>query len=302
MTDIKAMQLGEILDGTLTIYRRNVALFTTLGIIALAVPLIVLALLSGSMSRVFLPLATQLRMGVQPRLDQWQPLAPFIGLMFGALILYYVATYFLAAGAMRIIADTYLGQRPRLGDAVALGASKMLPLLGVAICKVALIAAVWIGCVLCVVLVAGVAGLLGKGVSAIVSVAGFCAAVWVVASVMCGYGLTAQVLTLEEGVGVFGAFGRSWELTRGRKGKVFGTALVGGLVFYLVPYVLVFVVTLVVHALIPPLGRVFGALSQFLPIVSAPLFVSCFTLLYYDLRVRREAFDLQLLSARLGAR
>ena len=72
--------------------------------------------------------------------------------------------------------------------------------------------------------------------------------------------------------------------------------------FYLIPYVLVFVVTLVLHALIPPLGRVFGALSQFLPIVSAPLFVSCFTLLYYDLRVRREAFDLQLLSARLGAR
>jgi len=43
-----------------------------------------------------------------------------------------------------------------------------------------------------------------------------------------------------------------------------------------------------------------GVLSQFLPIVCAPLFVSCLTLLYYDLRVRREGFDLQLLSQRLG--
>jgi hypothetical protein len=45
---------------------------------------------------------------------------------------------------------------------------------------------------------------------------------------------------------------------------------------------------------------VVGALSQFLPIVCAPLIVSALTLLYYDLRVRREGFDLQLLSQRLG--
>jgi len=107
-------------------------------------------------------------------------------------------------------------------------------------------------------------------------------------------------LTLEDGVGVFAAFARSWELTRQRKAKVFWTALLSAIVFYVIPYVVVLGVAAVLQGMSPPLGRVVGALSQFLPIVCAPLIVSCLTLLYYDLRVRREAFDLQLLSQRLG--
>ncbi len=244
MTDIKPMQLGEILDGALTI--------------------------------------------------------SFLSLALLGLILYYIASYFLAAGAMRIISDTYLGRRPQLGDAVSLGASKMLPLVGVALCKVALLTLLWIGCVIGIVVLATIIGLIGKGVAALATFAGFVGAVWVVAFVMCGYGVTAQVLTLEDGVGVFAAFARSWELTRQRKAKVFWTALLSAIVFYVIPYVVVLGVAAVLQGMSPPLGRVVGALSQFLPIVCAPLIVSCLTLLYYDLRVRREAFDLQLLSQRLG--
>ncbi len=300
MTDIKPMQLGEILDGALTIYRRNVGLFSALGIIALAGPLIFFALLSGPMSLSFLPLAEQLRVGRQPSFDQWQPMLPFFGLALLGLILYYIASYFLAAGAMRIISDTYLGRRPQLGDAVSLGASKMLPLVGVALCKVALLTLLWIGCVIGIVVLATITGLVGKGVAALATFAGFVGGVWVVAFVMCGYGVTAQVLTLEDGVGVFAAFARSWELTRERKSKVFWTALLSAIVFYVIPYVVVLGVAAVLQGMSPPLGRVVAALSQFLPIVCAPLIVSCLTLLYYDLRVRREAFDLQLLSQRLG--
>jgi hypothetical protein len=215
-------------------------------------------------------------------------------------MLYYIASFFLAAGAMRIISDTYLGRRPQLADAVSLGASKMLPLVGVALCKVALLALVWIGCVIGVVILATIMGLFGKGLASLAVFAGIAGAVWVVAFVMCGYGVTAQVLTLEEGVGVFGAFARSWELTRQRKSKVFWTALVSGLVFYVIPYVVVVAVAAALQGMSPPLGRVVGALSQLLPIVCAPLIVSALTLLYYDLRVRREGFDLQLLSQRLG--
>ena len=300
MTDIKPMQLGEILDGALTIYRRNVGLFSTLGIIALAGPLIYFALLSGPMSRAFMPLAGELRAGRQPTLDEWRPLLPVLGLLLVGLMLYYVASYFLAAGAMRIISDTYLGRRPRLGDAVALGASKMLPLVGVALCKVALFTLVWIGCVFGVVLLAGAAGLIGKGVAVLATFGGFVAACWVVLFVICGYGVTTQVVTLEEGVGVFGAFGRSWELTRQRKLKVLATGLLGVLVFYVIPYVILLTLGAMVQGMAPPLGLVVGVVWQLLPIVSAPLFVSCLTLLYYDLRVRREAFDLQLLSQRLS--
>ncbi len=260
MTDIKPMQLGEILDGALTIFGRNLGLFVALGIIALAGPLIFFALLSGPMARAFMPLALQMRMGgVQPSFAQWQPLL-----------------------------------------AVSLGASKMLPLVGVALCKVALFTLIWFGCVIAVVMLAGVMGLVGPRAAVLAGFGGFGGAIWVVAFVMCGYGVTAQVLTLEDGVGVFGAFARSWDLTRQRKLKVFWTALLSGIVFYVIPYVIVIVVATVLRGMSPPLGRVVGVLSQFMPIVCAPLVVSCLTLLYYDLRVRREGFDLQLLSQRLG--
>ncbi len=301
MTDIKPMQLGEILDGALTIFGRNLGLFVALGIIALAGPLIFFALLSGPMARAFMPLALQMRMGgVQPSFAQWQPLLPLMGLLLVGLMFYYIASYFLAAGAMRIISDTYLGRRPQLGDAVSLGASKMLPLVGVALCKVALFTLIWFGCVIAVVMLAGVMGLVGPRAAVLAGFGGFGGAIWVVAFVMCGYGVTAQVLTLEDGVGVFGAFARSWDLTRQRKLKVFWTALLSGIVFYVIPYVIVIVVATVLRGMSPPLGRVVGVLSQFMPIVCAPLVVSCLTLLYYDLRVRREGFDLQLLSQRLG--
>src|SRR5439155_8809728 len=205
MTDIKPMQLGEILDGALTIFGRNLRLFMALGIIALAGPLIYFAFLSGPLSRAFVPLAEQMRVGVQPSLAQWQPVFPLMGLLLVGLMFYYIASYFLAAGTMRIISDTYLGRRPQLGDAVSLGASKMLPLVGVALCKVALLTLVWVGCVIAVVVLAGLMGLVGPRAAALGTFAGFGGAVWVVAFVMCGYGVTAQVLTLEDGVGVFGA-------------------------------------------------------------------------------------------------
>ena len=41
--------------------------------------------------------------------------------------------------------------------------------------------------------------------------------------------------------------------------------------------------------------------SAALPVVLTPLFSCVLTLLYYDLRVRREAFDLEVLSEQLGA-
>ncbi len=42
-------------------------------------------------------------------------------------------------------------------------------------------------------------------------------------------------------------------------------------------------------------------LAAILPVILTPVLPCVFTLMYYDLRVRREAFDLELLSQQLGA-
>jgi hypothetical protein len=50
----------------------------------------------------------------------------------------------------------------------------------------------------------------------------------------------------------------------------------------------------------PIVGQIVDVASAALPIVMTPITSCVVTLLYYDLRVRREAFDLQILSQQLG--
>ena len=55
-----------------------------------------------------------------------------------------------------------------------------------------------------------------------------------------------------------------------------------------------------VEMLLPVIGQAIEVFSAALPILVYPLFSCILTLMYYDLRVRREAFDLQILGQQLG--
>src|SRR5437867_2124234 len=74
-----------------------------------------------------------------------------------------------------------------------------------------------------------------------------------------------------------------------------GKAIVVGLVF-IVPG---FLAAIAIPLLAKTSGL--GALVAVLPLILTPVLPCVFTLMYYDLRVRREAFDLELLSQHLGA-
>jgi len=113
---------------------------------------------------------------------------------------------------------------------------------------------------------------------------------------MSGLALSTTALILERLPSASGAMSRSWALTRGQRGKVFVTLLVTGLLF-LVPLIVVGVLfgilslTGVVSTLI---GQVVGAL---LGTFIYPLLYVVVIVLYYDMRVRKEGFDLELLAA-----
>lgn len=94
-----------------------------------------------------------------------------------------------------------------------------------------------------------------------------------------------------EGVGGTAALGRSRELMRGNIGKAFLVGLLAGLVAAIIGGVLGFLLGL---AQPPYIVLVFAQTllhAVLLPIQTAPII-----LLYYDLRIRKEAFDLQMLS------
>jgi len=273
MPDLRPMELGEILDGALTIYRRHFGLFVRLGVAALFVP-------------VLLTVYVQFSGGPQEHYVLW----------FLTTVIQYFATLLLTAGAIRVISDSYMGREPQLSEALSLGFAKMGPLFVVGLSKGLIIVLIGGGAGLVIALLVS----LQAGVfSGLIIFAVLIAAIWFVFWVACGYAVTTQVVVLEAIPGTFEAFGRSWSLTSGFRGKIFSIAFVAGLIVY-VPTAAVAGVGAAMAMESPITQQVFQVFAAVLPMVLTPILSCVFTLMYYDLRVRREGFDLQLLGQQLG--
>lgn len=273
--DLKPMELGEILDASLTIFRRHFGLFVKVGIAALWLP-------------VALTIYIQLAGGREQHLV----------MTFFVAIIQYFAGLFLTASAIRIISDSYLGRPPQFADAIAMGAAKIWSLFVVGLGKGLVIGLIAGG--IGVVIALAAAGLSAAGgIAALAIVVLVSGGVWFLFFVICGYAVTTPVVVLEQLRGAFDAFGRSWELTRGFKRKIFGVFAVAFLIVY-VPGGLIggLAAALMMEARIA--GQIVEVIGAALPILLTPLFSCVLTLVYYDLRVRREAFDLQILSQQLG--
>ena len=110
-----------------------------------------------------------------------------------------------------------------------------------------------------------------------------------------------------EGIGAAtDALGRSWSLTRGFRGKIFG-ALIAVFVLILLPSVALGTFLAVSNPTTPeavlatssPTSLAIQALISLLQVLITPLFYCLVTVMYYDLRVRKEAFDLEVLASSL---
>jgi uncharacterized membrane protein len=113
--------------------------------------------------------------------------------------------------------------------------------------------------------------------------------------IMAGLALATVTLVLEPGTGPIAAMNRSWELTQGSRWKVFITVFVAWL-FLLVPTIVVGVVAAVGTAAGIWSPLVSTVLSGVLQIFAYPFLYVVITVLYYDMRVRKEGFDLELLA------
>jgi hypothetical protein len=286
MADIRPMNFGELLDASLTIYRRHFGLFLKLAITTLSLPVCLAVYFGARFLQTFTPRA--------PNVSSLLPLVP-VG------ILYYLAALVLTAGTVRVISESYLGRSPELGDALALGLAKLGSLVGVGLGKGVVLGLIMFGTIaLTGALAATVPTGGGFAAVGLVIVAGVVGATWFAAFALCGYSVTTPVVVLEPLRSAFDAFGRSWELTRGFKFKVL---LLSGVTFLITNTIPSFVFRALGAAFTgaaPPLGIALTAASYVLPLLLMPVLSAVITLMYYDLRVRREAFDLQILSHELG--
>ncbi len=239
---LRAMSLGEILDGALVIYRSHFGTLVSIAIVCQGVPTIMSTYVTVGGGPLFHPVLWLLAVGLSA---------------IGGLIT--------AGASIWVISEAYLGREVAMGEAIGFAVGKMVPIFLAGLAKYLL--------VFLAVLLFIIPGIV----------------------VACGYAVVTQVVVLEALPAATDALGRSWRLTRGYKGKAFA---LGFIVFALI-YLPFFAAT-AIAAFIPSLTMTVEIGAELVWLMIYPIIACAFTLLYYDLRVRKEAFDLEHLSQQLG--
>lgn len=298
-TALRPMEFGEILDHAIELYRLNFATF--LGIYAVAA--LPYVLLSTPLS---LRVAAVAHGPGGPDLARAGSAVLLAGLCF---LVYTIVVSPLITGALTIaVSERFLGRPVSLGAAYRRVLRHGLPLIGsLALVTVPLLAAL-LATVVGVVLVVVLAIALGGGAVAI-------ARVTAIATVLCvpllalvlllflvWFGFVPAAVVLEERG--LGSIRRSVELVRGRFLRVFGLFVV----LFLMVFLMAAYIRLPTQILAGTAGlegelssTLLGALALQLGVLLVdPVRMVGITLVYYDLRVRREGFDLRLLADELG--
>jgi hypothetical protein len=258
------MNMADIIDAAVRLYRRNFAVF--LGIIA--VVYVPMGIFTVFMSYSVAQLAQQT--GDNPTSAPWELLGT-VGVMYVGLILLSMIAVPISQGALSVaVSRRYLGYPASVADAYGTIGARWGPLIAT-------------------VLLVGLAATVGML---------FCLVPGIYLGVM--WIFVTPIIAIE-GRPALEALTRSWNLVGGEFWRVFGTyfllsmlvALIGGAVSW-PAYGLIFLL-LGEHqaALAQAIG---SGISTAVSIIVQPVAITGLVLLYYDLRVRKEGFDLQILA------
>jgi hypothetical protein len=124
--------------------------------------------------------------------------------------------------------------------------------------------------------------------------------------ILCGLALTVPAVVVES-ASPLDAMGRSWTLTRGYRLRMFGLFVLIFLLI-LVPYIAVMGAFGIASAMFAATGaKGMGAgiilagtvVAAVVQLLLSPLYQAALVVAYYDLRVRKEGFDLEVLASAL---
>jgi hypothetical protein len=294
MPDLRPMEFGEVLDGALTLFRRHFGLFLRLSLAVMWLPIAFSVYWRTRFVGLQGATPDQTIAFFQTEMASLALWTLAMGIAYGAGML------LLTAGSIRIISDSYLGRVPQIGEALRFGLGKIIPLFLVGLGKSILLGLLAVACVAGVAALIAVGRPMGGGIVFLLSLGGIVGAIWLVLFVACGYIVTTPVVVLETLPSAFDSFGRSWELTRGAKRRLLGLVFVAWLIASFLPALVLQAVGAVWSEMLPGAVFVWTVIAAALPVALAPIIPCVLTLAYYDRRVRREGFDLQLLSEQLG--
>lgn len=312
--DLRPLSIGELLDRTFSYYRNNFWLFV--GIVAAPQVAMVAVTLFMQSLRLTGPAPT-------PSKDPTEIITRLPRMMAGfaitmvVLLVAAIIIYSLVQGAVAFaLSEVHLGRLTTVQAAFRSLRGKAWKLIDVVISIGVRVAGIYVlmmlGVVLIVAIPAGMISGSGKPNPAIIIILvfliimGMLAAVVLAPVLMMRYALAVPALVLEN-LTARQAIKRSVTLAKGNIWKIFLIFLLMYLITSVIisvfqgPFIVVSIVIAARHG-VPPLwlqipSTISGGIGGTL---SGPLIAIALTLLYFDARVRKEGFDLQLMMANLG--
>ncbi len=277
----RPMPLPELLDELFRLYRRHFSLIVGVSLLV-ALPGLVWTLVTGtyrlnsaSFANIFVTTGS-----TTPVFNSQQ----FLNL-FGPILLGLVGGFFLlpiSIGAVyRAVTDVALGRPATIGSVLRETLARYLPLLGL----VGLGILIFIGWI--------IAEIIGFVLLVLPGLAVFCAAIYLAVR----WTLTVAAMMAED-IGPIRGLGRSWNLVSGSWWRTLGILLIVGILQTIISYGL-FILFGVIAALFST-GDFQAAVVQvggtLLTALVSPITTIAITLLYFDLRVRKEGLDLDQLA------
>ena len=265
--DLRPLSLGELLDRTFFLYRRHFLLF--IGIAAVPYIVILVPVLAGL---ILYGLPAHSR---PPSFVLAAAVVGFVLIILVAIAVF-VAFLYSAGASVFAVSEIYAGRHPSIRGSFRLVRGKGWILLGVMF------------------------------LSGLIMMAGFIALIIPGIYLMCRIPLATAAAMIED-IGSSDAIRRSFFLTKdfaGRSALIYLLAVSlqygVGLMFQMPFFVLIAVTAKQSHLVLlwTVLGQVGGLLGG---LVVTPVHTIGFALFYYDLRVRKEAFDLQMMMQAIGA-
>jgi hypothetical protein len=299
---LRPLSTGELLDRTLTLYRQNFKLFVGVSILGPIVGLIYSVLFVGS--------AHLNHAGFKSPVAS----AGSVGMVMVGLAVMGCGYAISHAAAVKAVAAVYVGRGITIGEAYQSVKGRFWRIIGVLIGVVIRVYGCFLlfglGAVLLAVAIPGAAkGVFGSALTGpivgilvgVLLIVLLIAALWFTTTLFARYALSIQACVVED-LPAKQALKRSAFLAKGSRSRI--------LTVYTVFLILTWVVVAGLGALLAVfskhLGPVFSvALNQLATLISgiftAPLATIAMSLVYYDERVRKEAFDLQLMMDSLDS-
>ncbi len=228
-------------------------------------------------------------------------------LYFLMLVASFVLSGLASAAVALIISENYLGRRldamralqlalPKLGAVITLSLAVGLVLVGAA-----LPAMLAMGGAFAFMAPAFTGGQVGVNIGlAVLLMLGGMVLLLLPVFVFSGLALSTPALVLED-LDASTALSRSWKLTRGSRLRVVGLMMISSVIIMIPIIAIGFIGGIFAASGSPGPGSVGTTVATSIAtLVFTPLVYCVLTLLYYDLRVRKEAFDLEVLASSLS--